>query len=369
MAEFPILYKKTSTGAIQTWRIWTEGARYFTEHGQLGGQLQRTPGALSEPKNVGRSNATTAEQQATADALSKWEKKSKSGYTLTAGEARAGEVNEEFVEGGIFPMLAQSYSKHGAKIVFPCAVQAKLDGHRCIAVVNGDGTVGLWSRTRKPITGVPHIARAIEGLNLRPGTMLDGELYNHEYRDNFEELTHFIRQQTPAPGHEVVHYHVYDLAGSGPFTDRLLALGRLACGAPPLVLVDTKTVQDEAELMEAFAEYTANGYEGAIARNLRGLYVNKRSYDLQKVKEFEDAEFTVLSVENGIGKMENCAIFVCASPAGEFRAKMMGSLDSLAVYLKDPSLAVGKQLTVKFHGLTNSGLPRFPIGVRFRQDA
>ncbi len=363
----PVLYKLTSTGAIQQWRIWTEGPDIVTEHGQRDGKKQ-VDRVRAEPKNVGRSNATTAESQAVADAKAKWEHKAKSGYVLTAEAARAGDTHE-LIEGGVLPMLAHTYAKQKDKLRYPAAVQAKLDGHRCLAIV-GETGVTLWSRTRKPIVSMPHIARAVAGLELPVGTVLDGELYRHDYRDRFEDLTSLIRPEYAKPGHEVVQYHVYDVAGPGTFGERHSNLrGWLDGEGDPLILVDCRTVANEEELMEAFADYVADGYEGAIVRNLAGRYVNKRSTDLLKVKEMEDGEFKITGVEEGVGRMAGRAIFVCQSTGGEFRVKMAGSLDSLNQYFADPSLAIGRLLTVKYQSLTAAGLPRFPVGLRLREDA
>lgn len=368
----PTLYKKTSTGAVQTWRIWTEDDMVVTEHGQLDGKKQ-VDRVLAVAKNVGRSNATTPETQAIADAQSKWEHKAKAGYVLTAAAALAGETHE-LIEGGVLPMLAESYAKRGDRIRFPAAVQPKLDGHRCLAIVGEDG-VTLWSRTRKPIVSMPHINAAVLEMRFAPGVVLDGELYNHAYRDRFEELTSLIRPDYAKPGHGVVEYHVYDLAvclnGKHlPFAERnqdLVAMLFPADG--PLVLVETRTVADPDALMETFADFVADGYEGAIVRNLAGLYVNKRTDDLQKVKDMLDSEFPIKRVEEGKGRMAGRAVFVCTTPTGEeFNVKMAGSLDSLNQYFDDPTLAIGKLLTVKYQSLTAAGVPRFPVGLRLRED-
>ena len=69
---FPILYHKGKGGALVQWRIWTRGDTIFTEHGQVGGKLQLTPGIKCESKNVGRSNETTPEEQANSEAKAMW---------------------------------------------------------------------------------------------------------------------------------------------------------------------------------------------------------------------------------------------------------------------------------------------------------
>ncbi len=120
--------------------------------------------------------------------------------------------------------------------------------------------------------------------------------------------------------------------------------------------------------MVMFQKYLDDGYEGAIARNVSGCYVGKRSYDLLKIKEFLDAEFEVIGVEEGRGKLTGHGIFVCKTANGaEFRAKMVGDTAALKQYYQDASLAVGRQLTVKFQGLTKNGIPRFPVALRFAE--
>jgi DNA ligase-1 len=366
----PTLYKTTSTGATPEWTISVEGSTIIKRYGQTGGAIQEARDLITEGKNVGRANETTPEQQALAEAQSQWEKKLKGkGYVQSVEAAKGGEVDAR-VAGGIDPMLAHSFAKQGHKITYPAYTQPKLDGHRCIAMIDDDGLASLWTRTRKPITGVPHIIKALEALEMR-NVILDGELYNHDYRDRFEELTSFIKRPVPKPGHEVVQYHVYDIVGNGPFALRIVALllTDLSADDGPIVLVDTQIVNDEDEAMEAFDTYLAQGYEGSMLRNADSPYENKRSYGLQKVKEFADAEYKITDVTEGRGKMAGKAIFVCETDAGQtFRVKMKGTLDSLRQYVDDPSLALGRMLTVQYQNLTADGIPRFPIGLRLRDD-
>lgn len=366
--KLPKLYKISSVGAQQEWEISTDGNVIVTRWGKVGGKIQETQDVIKEGKNQGRSNETTAIQQAESEATSQWEKKLKSGYVKSLDSAEAGEV-DDVIEGGILPMLAKRFDEQGDKITYPAFAQPKFDGHRCIAMVDKKGVCTLWSRTRKPITGLPHIIKAIEELGLKEDTILDGELYNHDYRNKFEELTSFIRNPDPKEGHEVVQYHVYDIAGNGSFR---LRNGRLSSiiRYEPLVRVETKEVNNEDELIEFFEECLSKGYEGAMVRNAAGLYVNKRSNDLQKIKEFQDAEFEIVDVEEGRGKLAGKAIFVCSNQLGvRFKAKMKGDQDELAKYWKTPSLAIGRMLTVQYQGLTGkAGVPRFPVGLRFRED-
>lgn len=364
----PTLYKKTATGADQEWTIWTEGNVIVTRWGQVGGAIQETRDVIETGKNIGRSNETTPEQQAVAEAQSQWEKKLKKGYVQNLEDARAGKV-DAIIEGGISPMLAEKFDEQEHKLVYPLYVQPKLDGHRCIAILDEKGKCTLWSRTRKPITSMSHIQAALESLGMH-SVIFDGELYNHDYKDRFEELTSFIRNTEFQPGADSVQYHIYDLPSGWTFARRWHFLLEYVKGGHPLHIVSTTLAHSREHLMSIMDQCLEAGYEGAMARNAEGLYVNKRSIDLQKVKVFNDAEFPVVGVEEGRGKLKGHAIFVCKTTAGvEFRAKLKGSQAELKKYFDNPGLAIGRQLTVKYQGITNkNGVPRFPVALRFRED-
>lgn len=370
------LYKKTSTGAIQEWQVDVDTINniptIITRFGQVDGKIQTSTEEVLDGKNIGRSNATTALEQAQAQAKSRWEKQLKKGYVKTIEDAQAGVV-DEIIEGGIAPMLAHKFSEQGHKIKYPALAQPKLDGHRCIAQFN-DGKTTLWSRTRKPIKSVPHIVHAFEEVGACES--FDGELYNHDYHNNFEELSSKIRQEEPAEGCEIIQYHIYDvptsLNESNELRNKYLQehVKVQFQNHPQIHIVETLVVNNEDELMEAFDHFVAQGYEGCMVRNMDAKYVYKRSYDLQKIKEFDDSEFEIVGVKVGTkGSMAGKAVFTCKLNETEtFDCKMKGSLDELTKYANDPSLAIGRILTVKYQGFTKYGVPRFPVGLRFRED-
>jgi len=375
------LYKRATTGATQEWTIDVIAgddpfgpATIVTRYGQVGGALQTTEDVVTEGKNVGRANETTPWEQARAEARAKWEKKLKNGgYARTQEEAEAGQQDSEFVAGGVKPMLAHDYSKRGHDIRFPALVQPKLDGHRCIAVVAPSGTT-LWSRNQKPITSMTHVQAALDaqfaGYFAEGGApvVLDGELYRHD--ESFQKLSGMIRKATPQPGSDAIQYWIYDTASDRPQHERVAIVGALATDGP-IVVVPTEEAADNEEMVAIFGAYLAQNYEGLMVRNRDAKYKNARSADLQKVKVFDDAEYEVMGVETGRGKMAGLAIFRCyvdETKTETFTVKMKGSLDSLRQYVEDPSLAIGRQLTVQYQGVSDDGVPRFPVGLRFREE-
>jgi DNA ligase-1 len=118
--------------------------------------------------------------------------------------------------------------------------------------------------------------------------------------------------------------------------------------------VVTTEVSSLDEVLSVDTEHRAAGYEGTIVRQAAAMYESGRSMGLQKIKQFDDAEFDVTGVQAGRGRMSKCAIFTCSTETGgTFACKMEGALDTL-------------KLTVRYQGLTNGGVPRFPIGVSVR---
>lgn len=366
--KLPTLYKKTSAGAIEQWTIWTEGATILTEHGQRGGKLIRSEDVVKEGKNLGKKNATTAEEQAAKEAQAKWQKKiERNGYVEDAARAEAGETDQE---GGIAPMLAKPHEDAAHKLQTPFIFQKKLNGVRCIAVVEDDGRVTLWSRKREPVVvPVPHIIDALEKLGLPAGTVLDGELYVHGW--SLQKIASYVRQKTkPKAGYEEVEYHVYDLPSSDGTNDerefeRLTLLLNAGCEAP-IIPHDTyvcNTIEDAWKLHDKWVQA---GYEGGIARNRDAKYQpGRRSPDLQKFKRFDEREFEVVGHAYGRGKYSDIPVLVCKTDEGkEFDCNPPGTLKERRAV--DVKAVVGQKLTVKHFGWTDDKLPAFPVGVVFR---
>ena len=86
VGESPWLYSKTASGAVNVWQCWAQGANVEVRWGQEGGALQYASYEC-HPKNAGRSNSTTAEEQAVKEAVAKFKKQLKKKYFTTREEA------------------------------------------------------------------------------------------------------------------------------------------------------------------------------------------------------------------------------------------------------------------------------------------
>jgi len=296
------LYTTDSKGKTRWWKMEQDGPRFRTVSGLLDGKAVESEWTECFPKNVGRANATTAEEQCSAEILSLYTKKLDRKYHTAEDFKAAGSSAGYKFQG---PMLATKYESFPG----PCYSQPKLDGYRSTA----DATAGLLSRQGKPWRH-DHILDALAPIFAAfPGIVLDGELYNHDLKDDFNELGSLIKKdkRTPeqdAKTREVVQYHIYDiLSHPGPFIERIHVLreilDELGDESPVIKFVRTDQVGSEDELNELYASYMEDGYEGQMVRLQHTLYEGngKRSKGLMKRKEFFDEEYEVIEVHEGKG--------------------------------------------------------------------
>ena len=203
------------------------------------------------------------------------------------------------------PMLAHKFDDSRVDWSQPVYIQPKLDGVRCLFTKDG-----AYSRTGKKFMNLAHIELAlIPFFQKQPDVVLDGELYNHKLKRDFEKIISLVRKQKPTAddrldAQHLVQFHVYDYFDGVMYDTYKTRMQQLACSDiydaqikhVPTLLVDTYSYA--RQLHEEFLE---DGYEGSIIR-LNGLYKHGRSYDLMKFKDFSDAEATIVGYELGKGK-------------------------------------------------------------------
>jgi len=391
MSTFPSLQGEATTGKAKVWTIHVierDGSGVIeTTHGYLGGKLQTNEKIITPGKNIGKKNETTPLQQAISEARAAWIKKKESGYH---------EVNEEAVDvaedddeptgclaiplsamisrsKGVVadvpsPMLAHEYHKRGKGFGFPCYTQPKLDGTRCIAIQG----MGLFSRLRKSFPHMEHIMDEINRIPAMGPLILDGELYSDEL--TFQEIVGLVKRVTLKPGdaekQRKIKFHVYDILTDKPYEGRLEHIKRMFFanhGMKHLVNVSTNVCHSEEDMKKQHAEHVANGYEGIMLRNPTGLYKHSRSVDLLKYKEFFDDEYEVVGFKEGDGLEKGCVLWTCKTNDGKtFNCRPRGTREDRADLFQKGADYVGKMLTIKFQELTDDGVPRFPVGIAFR---
>lgn len=353
--ELPTLYAKASTGKTKQWRGWTEDGTMFIEHGYIDGKKQTTSKTV-KGKNIGRANETTPEQQAESELQSKFNKKVDEGYT---------ENIQDTNKTVFLPMLAHPFDKYKHKIVYPCLVQPKLNGVRCLA----DYDPSYMSRKGKEYNTLGHLDKEVMEVisHIGLGAVLDGEIFNPEW--SFQEITRAVKKERDNTNQ--LQFWVYDIVD--PETEFIhrndqLAEAFKAVKTKNLVLTPTYVCNSEEHAMELHAKFTKEGYEGIIIRNAAGKYKLKhRSHDLLKYKTFLDNEFEITGFYEGTGLEKGAIVFVCKTKQGkEFHCRPKGSRETRRRWFEDGQSIIGKQLTIRYQELSEDGIPVFPVGLAVR---
>jgi DNA ligase-1 len=357
----PTLYKRDTKGKVRVWKMETNGAKYRTIAGLQDGQKVTSEWTKAIPTNVGRANERSDWEQAEFEVNAIYTKKLEKGYFRTLETIDAPRFSFE-------PMLAKTYKKWSG----PVFSQPKLDGVRCIAKKDG-----LFTRNGKPFMSVPHIAEALKDFFEEfPDVILDGELYNHVLKEDFNQIISLVRQQKPTQedldkSSATVQYHIYDCIDPDPtksFYDRRDNLDNLFfrdghfIDHDSLRLVETEMAHDVEQLDQFYSRYLSWGFEGQMVR-FNKPYENKRSAFLLKRKIMEDAEFEVVEVEEGKGNWSGYAKKIACKLADGtvFRAGLAGDQLFAKKLLIDADNYVGGTATIKYQNLTPDGIPRFGI--------
>ena len=266
----------------------------------------------------------------------------------------------------IKPMLAHKYNPDKAD--YPAYIQPKLDGVRCVFTKDG-----AYSRTGKEFKNVDHIKKALKNFfNNNPTFILDGELYNHGLKDDFEKIISLVRKTKPTEEHkqeaaELIQYHVYDIANlaHATYTNRLNILNSSFTYTYPICKVETKVVLDYDEAVKQHKKYLKQGYEGSIYRSTDGKYKNTRSWDLMKFKDFEDSEAIIIGYELGKGKRQGTlGKFIMQDDEGiQFGCPPGKGYDykDLAAMLDNISRYIGERATFTYFQRTKAGSYRHPL--------
>ena len=208
------------------------------------------------------------------------------------------------------PMLAYPVSSKPIDYNKPVFIQPKLDGVRCVIQAEMDGTVIAYSRTGKEWKNIDHILKELKPFFYKfPNIILDGELYNHDLKNDFEKIISLVRKTKPMYHDRVesdmkVQFHCYDtIMEHMPFDERDHFIAKNLQTNYCIKHVRTLLTNNKAHTKACHKENLVAGYEGSIVRT-NDIYQCKRSHSLRKFKDFQDAEALIIVYEEGKGKRE-----------------------------------------------------------------
>jgi DNA ligase-1 len=274
-------------------------------------------------------------------------------------------------------MLAPNKIANVTEVKYPCALQPKLDGYRC--VYKGGK---LWSRAGKPFKN-KNLEKYFEGLARVGNYVLDGELYAHGLP--FNKLTRVLNAEDAALP-KGLKFFVYDCVREDyweeqkktpTYETRLSRLRELVNDniSEYDKIIDTPTdiCEGPGDVLEHFKYYLQKGYEGVMLKNMNGSYQWKRvtlkSGEMLKLKKFETVDLEIKEIYAGEGKFTGLAGGVVVDLNGN--SVRVGTGFDLATREKmaaTPDDFIGKTIEVRFFEETEDGSLRHPSFVRFREE-
>lgn len=363
--SWPVLFAKAKNNNIRVYQISVEDKGTYAilitkKKTTLNGKITTDTYEYTEGVNIGKANESSYLEKSIFDARSIYKKLLDKGFTE---EMPTEDFNTDS-EGNMKAMLAHKWAPKYVK--FPCLCQPKYDGVRSLSFEASDGKIHIRSRQGKDYH-LPHLEKWLsEHKELLP---LDGELYNHKEL-TFQDICSAVKRQSEITSK--IRAVVYDKPIAGVPNkkrwDILLEEFKNIPNDAPYYLSTYKICHNMNEIHKYHDECVAQGYEGAIIRNMDGEYeFGFRSNNLIKLKVFTDKEFEIVDVIEATGRDAGTAIFVLKADNGsEFKAKPQGSHDLREQYFNNRNKLIGKQCTVQYQGLSDDGIPRFPSAVAIR---
>ena len=255
-------------------------------------------------------------------------------------------------------------------------IQPKLDGVRCVIQANtkrhiltpdlNEIEVKAYSRTGKEWKNINHIlAELLPFFQKHPDVVLDGELYNHDLRDDFEKIISLVRKQKPTPSDrseagKMIQFHCYDFVNKKmkfSTRDKWLLSNLQESYCVKLVPINQVFREDDARVYHA--RNLADGYEGSIVR-IDTPYQCKRSHSLRKFKDFHDSEAILVNWVEGKGKRKGTiGKFIAIDFEGNsFGMPVMDNFKYLQDNFKNMQQWLGKTATFTYCLLYTSPSPR-----------
>ena len=267
------------------------------------------------------------------------------------------------------PMLAYPVSDKPIDYSKPTFIQPKLDGVRCVIQYYQGHTVKAFSRTGKEWKNIDHILEQLESFFEKfPCVILDGELYNHNFKDDFEQIISMVRKTKPTDearliSAENVQFHCYDIIDETmTFEERNEWIESNLQESYCVDLVSTSKITAEPAAKMTHKINLANGYEGSIVRT-NGTYQCKRSHNLRKFKDFHDAEAEIIGWVEGKGKRRGTiGKFIAADKDGNrFGMPVMDKFKYLQDNFEEMQTWKGKIATFTYFERTKANSYRHPL--------
>jgi DNA ligase-1 len=240
-------------------------------------------------------------------------------------------------------MLAHDGANHESKITGKKILQKKLDGVRCLTVVDYESrTVTMYTRNGKELVNFPHITDYLTTNldNIARSYVIDGEIMSATFQDLMKQ----VHRKDNVQSSDAV-LNVFDIiplsefkSGKGSMGQRRRLnfikenfskiFGDSSCiEIVSWIEVDLDTLVGEVEFKDFNKQMLDQGYEGVMIKDVDAPYECKRTVSWLKQKPFIEVSLAVVGVEEGTGKNEGRlgAIICEGTDDGKFIRVNVGS--------------------------------------------
>jgi len=249
-------------------------------------------------------------------------------------------------------------------------ISRKLDGVRCLAIIDGEGDVRFFSRQGKEFLTLENLKADIKALGLK-NKVLDGEvcIVDANGDEDFASIIKEIKRKD----HTITNpfYWMFDMlsmkdfeskASEVKFGQRILDLTNAVStsfqlyGVSQMIGVLEQKIGNDQVFSEMMTESKANGWEGLMLRK-DSTYKGKRSNEILKVKQMHDEEYIVVDLENDIhrvivdgAEVEELMLknVIIEHKGNQVRVGSGFSHEQRRHYFENPNEILGKQITVQY---------------------
>ena len=348
------LYKKSKTGSVQQWSVFVDADEVVVEWGKLDGKLQ-TETYQAFPKNVGRSNETSAEEQAELEAIAKWEKQTKRGYVE--------DINENTSR--LLPAKIQDWKKLKRPPQFPLYVSVKYNGVNCLIVRDPTThTLQFISRGGEQYPVIFHMVKGIHDyMDSIDVNVLNVELYKHG--EHLQDIQSAVKKHNElTPKLVAMVFELPDL-GDRHYSERVEWMSQ-AIESDFVRNTFVDLVIDDQQLESFFDNIINKGYEGIVIKTPTNKYeYGVRASDAWKLKPVEDDEFLINRYK--VDKKGH-VVFECFTKdqSRTFNVKCKGTDERRKKIAEEADQWVGKWLKVEYETLSKDDVPLKPVGISLR---
>lgn len=388
------LYKVSpSTGKMLVWWCEAVGSSVTSFSCEAGGKVQEYSYEASA-KNEGRSNATTAEEQALVEVEALYEKQQKNKhYRPTMEEAL------ELFNNNKIPRKLHNYKDHAHKLPMTCLSMVKYNGLRACVL---DGKLKTKAGLEETIK-IPALAEAVEKMKEHGYGNFDAEIYAHglslqrikaAFTKPFKtdkEILAIAKKRTgekidsvnqavselgynPNEDAAKLKFVVFDIPVLGKdLWQRLELRSRFFSKVEELGLTQffseakDKWTHSPCHREELRDKVVSKGLEGLVHYCPTDTYIfDTRTYTAQKDKPRYSAEAKVVNCtedksRQGVLELE----YFNGETTVTFKGKMKGSASERAYEVQKQ--LVGQWVEFEYEELSDSGVPTKPVILHVRE--